>query len=191
MSEDNKLSCAGIQDELTLNELPAVPSTASEGASRSDGPDSAVMDHLIMMVAEDPLSPFRQLAGIWRREEEKHRVLYYAVDAETRKQSQSFYQATWTRYVDYGRRASELEAILEIAHLSQVEWTEVRIYGEPEQDLPPYDFTFRSDQNTWSALPGILEVARKGGWHDLQVTTRKCYSINRATEWAEYNGNAD
>lgn len=103
MSEKNNSSCAGIQDEQpnhqpTSTETP-VANTASEATSRGD-----------------ILDPFRNLAKRWREESVRHKRIY----DQCRKDrveggilvpaaAPSFQSHVWMRYVDYERRASELE----------------------------------------------------------------------------------
>lgn len=90
MCDKTQTSCAGIQDDSPDNELRVVESTASEGDSRSD-----------------ILDPFRNLAKRWREAEAEHKRIWDQADPVDRQNGS--YRIIWSRYVDYGRRAAELE----------------------------------------------------------------------------------
>jgi hypothetical protein len=102
MCDKTETSCAGIQDGEPNDNSTPVAATASEGDSRSEGSSSGTDCDRI-------LDPFRNLAKRWRDSELQHKDIFYRVTHEERKQNRGFYQTTWTRYVDYGRRAAELE----------------------------------------------------------------------------------
>lgn len=63
------------------------------------------------------------------------------------------------------------------------DWTEVRLTGQPPGGYPPYDFTFCSDHEHWTALPGIWERAQ--GWTDVKAVSRRVHV--ETTEWQPWS----